>query len=279
MVTRRPTYSIRMGTNPNAKGFPLDKIREMFLSVHEELRRDGYFDEFLGSYCVDDGFIPGKVASPHMDIVVRVRKDNLWPIAERGAYYSEDDLFDMVEYLFAVVSKPLTGDYHSYSDCGMHWKTFNKRQGEEHFRAKINGILDLYEKRFELSKDGEILHKPDRGFEQIFEASAPISDEKVLSRVDAAVLRYRRHGATPDDRRQAVRDLADVLEYLRPQIKTHLSRKDESDLFNIANNFGIRHHNSGQKTDYDASLWLSWIFYLYLSTIHLVLRKVAKSKS
>ena len=32
---------------------------------------------------------------------------------------------------------------------------------------------------------------------------------------NAAILRFRRHGSTNDDRRQAVRDLADVLEYLR----------------------------------------------------------------
>ena len=50
--------------------------------------------------------------------------------------------------------------------------------------------------------------------------------------------------------------------------------KDENDLFNIANNFGIRHHNDKQKTGYDAALWLSWMFYFYLATIHVVVRKL-----
>lgn len=53
-----------------------------------------------------------------------------------------------------------------------------------------------------------------------------------------------------------------------------ISSSDEKDLFNIANNFLIRHHNDKQKTDYDANLWLSWMFYIYLSTIHLILRRV-----
>jgi hypothetical protein len=83
-----------------------------------------------------------------------------------------------------------------------------------------------------------------------------------------------RHGSTLDDRRQAVRDLADVLEYLRPKVKVLLTSKDDSDLFNIANNFGVRHHNDKQKTTYDAALWLSWMFYFYLATIHVVLRKI-----
>ena len=70
----------------------------------------------------------------------------------------------------------------------------------------------------------------------------------------------------------------DVLEYLRPQIKALLIKQDESDLFNIANNFGIRHHNEFQKTNYDTPIWLSWMFYYYLATIHAILRKIAKSK-
>ena len=45
-------------------------------------------------------------------------------------------------------------------------------------------------------------------------------------------------------------------------------------MFNIANNFGLRHHNDRQKTGYDTALWLSWMFYLYLATLHVVVRKI-----
>ena len=47
----------------------------------------------------------------------------------------------------------------------------------------------------------------------------------------------------------------------------------QSNPVNLANNFGIRHHNDQEKTAYDTSLWLSWMFYFYLATIHVVLRK------
>jgi len=69
-----------------------------------------------------------------------------------------------------------------------------------------------------------------------------------------------------------VRDLVDVLEFHRAEVKKHLS-KDESDLFNVANNFALRHHRQGQKDDYDDA-WLGWLFYLYLATVHLVLARV-----
>lgn len=65
-----------------------------------------------------------------------------------------------------------------------------------------------------------------------------------------------------------------ITEYLRPKVKVLLTSSDERDLFNIANNFGVKHHNDKQKTTYDAALWLSWMFYFYLATIHVVLRKI-----
>jgi hypothetical protein len=80
------------------------------------------------------------------------------------------------------------------------------------------------------------------------------------------------------DRRDAIRDLADVLEFLRPQVKQVLTSKDERDLFNIANNFGIRHHNEKQKTEYNKPIWYSWMFYYYLATIHASLRLIEEHK-
>jgi len=62
-------------------------------------------------------------------------------------------------------------------------------------------------------------------------------------------------------------------------MKGIILEKDESDLFNIANNFGLRHHNENQKTNYDGKLWNSWLFYFYLSTIHLILRKIDAAKN
>ena len=48
--------------------------------------------------------------------------------------------------------------------------------------------------------------------------------------------------------------------------------KDEGDLFNIANNFTIRHLNEKQKGNYDSAIWHQWMFYVNLSTIHVITR-------
>jgi hypothetical protein len=277
-VVAHTYYSQRKGTNPNMLGLPFQEVVDLFVRVYDQLREDGYFDEAFGFYCVDEGDVPGKVRDVGLEMLLTVRKKNLWPIDAKKGSYNEDDLFDLIEFLHQHVSKPIDGTHHNWNNCGMHWETFNKSQGQSEFRENVNAVLSHYVEPFELSSTGEVLHKPEAGFEQIFQADVPSKDKNVTERINAAVLRFRRHGSTLDDRRQAVRDLADVLEYLRAQVKSLLTSGDESDLFNLANNFGIRHHNDKQKTSYDASIWLSWMFYFYLATIHVVLRKQGEAK-
>lgn len=272
-------YSQRKGTNPNQSGLPLKDIIDLYIRVYDQMSEDGYFSEAFGYECVDAGHIDGNVRDIDLELLLTVRKKDLWPPHAFGQGYTEDDFFDVVEFLFQQVSKPIDGSFHSYDQCGMHWETFNKQQGQIEYRDKVNAVLGHYAKPFELSENGEILHKPQQGFEKIFDADIPSNDSNISNRINAAILRYRRHGATLDDRRQAVRDLADVLEYTRAEIKSLLTSADEKDLFNLANNFGIRHHNDQQKTGYDASLWLSWMFYFYLATIHVVLRKQQQSRT
>ena len=271
-------YSQRAGTNPNLDGLPIEDTVELFLKIYRQLEIDGYFDEAFGFWCVDAGHIEGYVNDIESEMLRTVRKKNLWPISKYASSYAEDDFLDVVEFLCQYVSKPIDGTLHSYNECGMHWETFNKKDGQNIFREKINAVLEHYKNRFELSQNGEVLHKPEEGFEQIFNADVPSKDSNIVDRVNAATTNFRKHGSSLDDRRQAVRDLADVLEYLRPQVQELLTNKDENDLFNIANNFGIRHHNDKQKTSYDAAIWLSWMFYFYLSTIHVVLRKIEHDK-
>jgi len=271
-------YSQRTGTNPNLHGLALDDTIDLFVRVFDQLKGDGFFDEAFGFYCVDADYIDGTVKDVELEMLLTIRKKNLWPISDNAFNYSEDDFLDVIEFLHQYVSKPIDGTMHSWGDCGVHWETFNKNEGKKEFRNKINSVLGHYKNRFELTVKGEVLHKPEAGFEQIFEADVPSKDENIVGRVNAATTNFRRHGSSIDDRRQAVRDLADVLEYLKPQVQELLTNKDEKDLFNIANNFGIRHHNDKQKTTYDAAIWLSWMFYFYLSTIHVVLRKIGHDK-
>ncbi|EGR1072318.1 hypothetical protein EFU51_18535, partial [Vibrio cholerae] len=267
-------YSQRNGSNPNLDGLPLSDTIDLFLRVYNQLESEGYFTQAFGFWCIDNDHVEGLVKDVELEMLLSIRKKNLWPLSQYAQSYTEDDFLDVIEFLYQHVSKPIDGTMHSYGGCGMHWETFNKKDGQAVFIEKINTVLAHYKNKYELDACGQVLSKPEKGFEQIFKADVPSDDHNIVDRINAATTQFRRHGSTIDDRRQAVRDLADVLEYLKPKVKQLLSNKDEQDLFNIANNFGVRHHNDKQKTSYDSAIWLSWMFYFYLSTIHVVLRKI-----
>ena len=69
------------------------------------------------------------------------------------------------------------------------------------------------------------------------------------------VLGQGRHGPVPptgasiEDKRAAVKHLVDVLERIRPDVKREMLNKDEGALFDLANNFALRHYGRGQKGD------------------------------
>lgn len=251
----------------------------LFGTVFRQFQERQYFDEAFGFSCVDLDWVPGTVGKqPDIYFLRHLRKPDLWPINEKLDSYTEDDLFDVIELLYDLVSEPLEGSYHSWNNCGMHYSTFNQPGGRVKFRSEINEILSDYKVGYELAENGEIVEKADKGVETLLSAKLPTSaGDDVQQRLDDAIGLFRRRNASLTDRHNAVRMLADILEELRPRLKHALSKKDEGDLFNIANNFEIRHRNEKQKTQYDRSLWLSWMFYFYLATLHFGVRRLKQS--
>ncbi len=192
----------------------------------------------------------------------------------------EIGIFTLIEFLHDHVAKPdeRSGWYHNFSGCGWH---FDRRDGRfdvsvarREWRDKVNGFLQFYGDGYELSPEGEIARLAPDGLSELLTAGIPVAAGDVnAGKLKNAVRTFRRGLSTREERKQAVRDLVDLLEFYRPQLKIHGLSKDEADLFNIANNFSIRHHRPNQKNDYDDS-WLSWMFYVYLSSVHLILERV-----
>lgn len=279
-MNKREYYSIRTGKNLAGKRLDLSLLKVLFYTVYERFMSTYYFQEAFGYSCEEAGEVTGRLGSDIEAYILRkIRKHNLWPIDSKWKDYSEDDLFDMIEFLYDQVSRPIAGYYHSYDECGWHYNKFDKRSGQDEFRSEVNDLLSDYDNSYELSVNGEILNLPEKGMELLLEAQLPICDpENVKARVDNAILKFRRYRSSIEERREAVRELANVLEFLRPQFKGIMTNKDDNDLFNIANNFGIRHHNISQKTEYDQSIWLPWMFYFYLATIHAALGLIEKKE-
>ena len=96
-------YSQRTGKNPNLKGLPLEDVIELFQRVYQQLEDDGYFSEAFGFWCVDADHVPGKVRDVELEMLLKIRKKHLWPVSKYCKSYSEDDFFDVIEFLYQHV--------------------------------------------------------------------------------------------------------------------------------------------------------------------------------
>lgn len=279
-MNKRDYFSVRTGKIIPNEIIDLKVLKKLFLLIYKKIENDGYFQKHFGYYCVDQGVVAGELGFDLNDVMfIHLKKENLSPIPTQIENYSEDDLFDVLEFLYDYCSKGIDGYYHQHNGCGYHYEEFNDKEGQQYFREQINPILKDYSNGFELSTEGEILQLADSGLSHLFDADVPTADtENIVNKINNAVLKFRRYKSTMDDRQDSIRELVDVLEYLRPKAKDLLESKDEKDLFNIANNYGIRHHNEQQKNKYDVAIWHSWMFYHYLATIHALLRLINKSK-
>jgi hypothetical protein len=282
-MRKRPYYSVRTGKHPTGGKLHISDVKRLFLSEYLRLSGLGRFQEVFGHDCVDAGHIAG-TAGADIDsfIFAKLKKRHLWPINEdRLGSYEEDDLFDIIELLHDCVSKGVKGFHHTWGECGWHYETFGEPvAAQQEYRDAINAILSDYERPHEVTKDGEVVEQGPRGLRGLLQAPKPPGDPNdVQARVEAAIDKFRHRGASTHDRRDALKNLADILEFLRPQAKNVLMKKDEADLFELVNSFGIRHHNQQQKTDYDPLIWQSWMFYYLLAAIHATTRLIEKAST
>lgn len=272
-------YAQRHGRGPKAGPLPIESIRRLVFSVWDKLQEDGYFQQAMGYWCVDsrerDGWEPGSLGEDVGAHFLRaLMLEDVWPYRGNEIRYDADTLYSMVEVLHDLVSAPIEGHYHSFNNCGWHYNQFDQAAGHERYRRDINDVLALAAPPHAMDENGLVITLGPEEFRAMLDADVPPGTDETLvtSRMQAAVARFRRYGATLDDKRHAVRDLADVLEAIRADVKTEMLSADEKALFHMANGFAVRHNNREQKGDYDRVTWLTWAFYVYLATIHAVLR-------
>jgi len=266
----RKYYSHRTGKNPDASRYDLPMFVKLFKVVYLEFLKNDYF---YAKYEAVSGKLGADIEA---QMFLAIRKSDLYPIEEKCNNYSEDDLFDVIEFLYDCVSKHIHG-YDGWDDYDDYYDTL---AGQQEFRDRINHLLCDYREGYELSENGEILESPEQGLEDLVLANLPPYDpENVEQRVESAILKFRRSRSSLDGKYDAIRDLFAVLEFLRDQIKEVKLSHAESALFNIANNYSIRHHKDGQKQDYDKAIWYNWMFYYSLATIHACLKLIKKDES
>jgi hypothetical protein len=186
---------------------------------------------------------------------------------------SEENIFDTLEFLFDHITKRT-----DFSGLGI--TNYDESRGQREFATKASLFLKDYGVGFELSNDGTILSIGNDGLQSILNEEIIEYDEtNVDSKVREAIKKWRNRELSWDLRREAIRELADVFEWLKTnKALEKINSKDDSAIFQIANKFAIRHHNQQQQANYEKEIWYPWMFHLYLATYHAAIRLLKKDK-
>jgi len=197
---------------------------------------------------------------------------------------TEDHVFEVLEFLYDRVSKPgewesmIDGTGYNYHD----YSSYNGPAGRAEFRKQANVFLADYKPGYELTAgDGHVVALGEHGLRHILDAEiVPFDEANVDSKVRHAIRQWRDRHSSWEDKKAAIRELADVFEWLKKTKKlgTVLDSKDERALFEIANNFALRHHDPKQKANYDPTIWYAWMFHVYLATYHAAIRLLIKER-
>ncbi|NNC14052.1 hypothetical protein HII28_19515 [Planctomonas sp. JC2975] len=257
---------------PDSHQKPLEKA---FAELIEEMREVDYFPKVWAKGCVDDGISWGRsISDASADIGKAIHADVPWPLGKDPVGVPTDVLYAIIEYFHDQAQRPRTRSFHSYGDCGWHYDAHNKESGGVVYRWRVNELLERYNVDLRLgskgSEKGRLIrhagYKLDGLADELSEAPSDSDGQLVAD----AIQLYRARASTTTQRRAAVTQLANYLEKHRQAFKaSEFAKGDESDLFNIFNNFAIRHGNGVQKGEYGDE-YLDWIFWTTLSAIQLL---------
>ena len=271
-MTRR-YYSSRK--QPGA--LTLEQLHSKLVSLYLLLRDKDYFKGTAGITAAE---LPNAVKhEASLALTFQLFPVDGWFVED----VTEDHVFDALEFLYDRVSRPgelvwMTNETnYNYQDYG----TYDEGAGRSEFREKANIFLADYKSGYELTEEGTVLALGTDGLQQILNAEiVPYDEANVDSKVRNAIVKWRNRHLLLEDKKAAIRELADVFEWLKKsdRLLAVLDKKDESALFDIANNFAIRHHDPKQKANYDPAIWYSWTFHFYLATYHAVIRLLLKSE-
>ena len=268
-LPRRPYRSQHHGAMDGDRGsISLATLTNRFVHLVADLEHRGYFERSFQKDCVDDPatVVPSELIESELGV------PDLWPLSAARLGGDENLLLDVIEVVGEFVAAPQERYRHDFASCGWHHGNFNIALGRDIYFWQVNRLLAQSSFDLQLATSGE-----DRG--RLVEASGDARNDLVdqaiagaapdtRDPIQHAIALFRKRGAMPEEKRSACIALAGVLERRRGLLRAELFRRDEGALFQIANEFDLRHRSASQHADYDPA-FLDWIFWWYLGTIEL----------
>lgn len=272
-----------------------------FAELVNNLAVAGYFGRAFGSSCCDDADDPTAAGQRQLSVLLNENQEDddplvqLWPPLPRGEEgpegeewrgpqpWSDGLFYDVVEALHDLVARPRSRIWHDFCQ-EWDYADVTPSSGRAVYRWRVNQLLDRSNVPLRLAEDGEDVgllvtaagDAQDDLVHQVLDAAGP----RDRSELEHAVAMFRGRAAGRQEKRSAVLALTRLFEDRKAVVRQHLEKPDESALFNIANNFDLRHrglqkNGQPQQGDYD-EVFLDWMFWWYLATVDLTDKLVAR---
>jgi hypothetical protein len=275
-----PYWRVRQrGNGPQAVFSEAERMARFATVIESDLLDAGYLERFLPKTCVDDQ--EPVVVDPSARLEKLIGTPNLWPLSQTVGTWDLDLFFDLVEVFHDFVARPRSRREHDFGGCGWHFSDLAIEPGRRLYRWRVNQLLAEASLSYRLADSGDdagrLIAVTDEARADLAQRMIKRSDPSTEDRVRHAIALFRARTASREDKRAALKDLVDVLELRRALIRRNLLRRDEGDLFEIANSFDVRHMNERQKREYDDA-FLDWLFWWYLATIELTDRLVVRER-
>lgn len=203
--------------------------------------------------------------SPEIFFLNHLHSKSIYPIYEYYESYSENELFTVIEILYDKIA------LYNYQEKKLETEIIKKE-----FAIQINNILQFYDEGYFLEQNsGTVTHGINDSLKMMLsEDLRETLNEDVMFKMKTAVNLYYRFNSNLEQKKKAINILADILESFRSDLKDILNKKFEVSkndhdklIFDIVNNFNIRHNNNKQNTNYEHEIWYDWMMQYYSSVI------------
>lgn len=267
-MVEKKYYSQRKANNSTFR-FSLKKLVEYIYDIYTIFYNKKHFNHLPSYWDADINLYSIEIFN----------KEDMLPF-RRDNDYSEEDIFDLIEYFHDSIEIPETVHRKAVTSINKTYfprmenvtreekKEPMKIKVQVEYRTKINRIISKYGVGYELTEDGYIRELMNNGLEELIDSPQVFLDDIDSElRIKYAKETFFKHGASDEDKRGAIFAVGTVLEKLRESNHLNLSKKDTGDLFTVLNGFNIRHNRKDQKTDYDQKIFFPWIFYNLLAAV------------
>lgn len=263
-------------------------LLRLIFKILTRLKDEGYFIEAFEEgewYELRAGGEPlialPRIEDPEAWLMLTFGVEGLWPdlaeprrLADQAAlatpFIDRGLLLDTLELFHRdVVSRPVTDEEGNFEG------SYDRGGGQRELRQALAPVLGRLDPPLEMRSDGEITPRSAVGLEVLSDQPLPstAAADDVRGKVQDAIRLFRDRTVSAEGQLAALTQLAGVLERLRDddRLADAMAGRDSGALFDIANNYGIRHDNADQRRDYGPA-FREWIFHAYLAAIRLSTR-------